>query len=65
MENLVFNASLPSIQSAIQISGDGSARVKFDIPSSEINAILKLPQFTGKSFKLCLVVDEQPDWSQA
>jgi len=41
MEKFHFLASLPPIQSAISVSGQGDgARVKIDIPQSELEAIL-------------------------
>lgn len=45
-----FIASLPDIQSAITISGDGSTRVRFDIPESEIAEAVKLVLLKGKAF---------------
>lgn len=37
MESFSFTASLPPIQSAISVSGQGDgARVKLDIPQSEV-----------------------------
>ena len=42
-DKLSFIASLPPIQSAIQVSGLGDgARVKLYVPQSEITAILRL-----------------------
>ena len=44
-----FTAALPSIQSAIQISGLGDgARVKFKVPQSEMVAVLKLQSLSGQ-----------------
>lgn len=44
MEEIKFSASLPEIQSAISIGGDG-ARLKIDVPESEIAAIIKLAAY--------------------
>ena len=56
---ITFTASLPPIQSAINLDGNGDgARIKLDIPRSDIAAILKLQQMTGKSFKV-VITDER------
>jgi hypothetical protein len=53
-----FTASLPPIQSAINLDGNGDgARIKLDIPRSEIEAVLKLQGLTGQSFRV-VVSDE-------
>ena len=53
MERFSFTASLPPIQSAISVSGQGDgARVKLDIPQSELEAILKLQLLAGTSFRV-------------
>ena len=44
MEDIQFVASLPEIQSAISIGGDGG-RIKLDIPESEIAALVKLAAY--------------------
>ena len=49
---LTFIASLPDIQSAITIGGDGSTRVKFDIPESELAEAIKLVMLKGQAFKV-------------
>lgn len=56
---ITFTASLPPIQSAINLDGNGDgARIKLDIPRSDIKAILELQQMTGKSFKV-VITDEE------
>ena len=40
-----FIATIPDIQSAMSVSGDGSARVKLDIPESELAEVLKFMAF--------------------
>ena len=41
MDKITFTASLPPIQSAISVSGQGDgARIKLDIPQSELPAIM-------------------------
>ncbi len=50
-----FNASLPPIQSAISISGQGDgARVKLDIPQTELPAILRLQLLSGTTFRVTI-----------
>ena len=51
-----FTAALPSIQSAIQISGmkDG-ALVKIEVPQSEISEILKLQRLAGEVFEVIII----------
>jgi len=54
-----MQASLPMIQSAISIGGDGATRVKLDIPSSELPNALKLVMLQGKAFKLTIEAEEE------
>ena len=55
MEKIEFIASLPPIQSAVSVSGNGDgARVKLDVPGSEMSEVLKLLLLTGKSFKVTI-----------
>ncbi len=50
-----FNASLPPIQSAINLDGNGDgARIKLDVPRSDIAAVLKLQELSGMSFKVVI-----------
>jgi hypothetical protein len=50
-----FNASLPPIQSAINLDGNGDgARIKLDIPRSDIDAVLRLQALSGQSFKVVI-----------
>lgn len=51
---LEFIASLPDIQSAITISGEGATRVKFDIPESELPNAIKLVMLKGQAFKISI-----------
>lgn len=41
-DKAVFRASLPMILSAIKVSGDGGARIQFDVPDSDLAEALKL-----------------------
>lgn len=50
-----FTASLPPIQSAINLDGNGDgARIKLDVPRSDIAAVLKLQELSGASFKVVI-----------
>jgi len=50
-----FIASLPPIPTAITLDGQGDgAKVKLDIPRSEIKAILQLQSLTETIFKVTI-----------
>ncbi len=50
-----FIASLPPIQSAINLDGLGDgARIKLEIPRSDIQAVIKLQALSGTSFKVII-----------
>ncbi len=51
-----FIASLPDIQSAISIGGDGATRIKFDISESELSEAVKLVMLKGQAFRI--VIDD-------
>ena len=54
-EKIVFTASLPPIQSAISIDGMGDgARIKLDIPASELIAVIKLQACLGRPLKITI-----------
>ena len=57
-----FTASLPDIQSAISIGGDGSTRVKIDIPESELSEAVKLVMLKGQAFQINIETIKQEDW---
>ena len=57
-----FIASLPDIQSAISIGGDGSTRVKLDIPETELSEAVKLVLLKGQAFKVKIETIKQDDW---
>ena len=51
-----FIASLPPIQSAIQISGmEDGAIIKLEIPQSEIESIIKLSSLTKTIFEVIII----------
>lgn len=55
MERFSFTASLPPIQSAISVSGQGDgARIKLDIPQTELPAIINLQLLAGQTFKVTI-----------
>lgn len=55
-----FRATLPEIQSAISVGGDG-ARLKLDIPESDIGAIMNLAYYgRGKVLNIWLNMDDTP-----
>ena len=60
---LEFIASLPDIQSAITISGEGATRVRFDIPESEIANAVKLVLLKGQAFKVKIETVEGYDFT--
>ena len=59
---ITFIASLPDIQSAISIGGDGATRVKFDIPESDLAEAVKLVMLKGQAFKIKIETIEQEGW---
>jgi len=59
MNKFSFTASLPPIQSAISVSGQGDgARIKLDIPQSELAAIINLQLLAGQTFKVTIEPEE-------
>lgn len=40
-----FLGTIPDIQSAISVGGDGAARLKIDVPESEIAEVIRLAGF--------------------
>lgn len=60
MNKFSFTASLPPIQSAISVSGQGDgARIKLDIPQSELPAIINLQLLAGHTFTVTVETSEQ------
>lgn len=47
-EPITFEATIPPLQSAIQVDGAGGCRVKIDIPESELPAIARLLLMRGR-----------------
>ena len=59
-EQIRFLASLPPIQSAFNIDGDahGSARLKLDVPGTEIAQVVRLLALRGKLLRVTVEVEE-------
>ena len=54
-DKIQFMASLPPITSAISVSGIGEgARVKLDIPATEMLAVVQLQLLCGQVFKVTI-----------
>ncbi len=52
-QKIIFTASFPAIQSAISIDGIGQgARIKLDIPASDMLQVVQLQAMVGKAFKV-------------
>lgn len=55
MPEIKFVASLPPVQSAIKVSGNGDgARITLEIPESELAEAIKLMLFRGKTFDVVI-----------
>ncbi|MDD4804292.1 MAG: hypothetical protein PHN69_03885 [Candidatus Pacebacteria bacterium] len=55
MDKITLVASLPPIQSAINLDGqEGNARIKLDIPQSELPQVIKLMLYRGQAFKVTI-----------
>ena len=54
-----FRASIPPIQSATSIGGDGSCRLKLDVPASDLAEVMKLAGFgMGKVLTMSVSVED-------
>ncbi len=53
-EKIAFIASLPPIQSAINLGGaeGDSSRIKLDVPGTETAAVVRLLLLRGQAFKV-------------
>ena len=55
INKIQFVASLPPIQSAINIDGQGNgARIKLDIAASEMLQVIQLQTMIGSAFKVTI-----------
>lgn len=57
---LTFRASLPPIQSAIKLDGQGGARIQLDVPEEDKGAVLVLSTMTERVF----VVRINDEWER-
>jgi hypothetical protein len=54
-----FRASLPPIQSAVSVSGNGEgARFKLDVSESEMPQAIRLMMLRGMAFKVTIEVED-------
>jgi hypothetical protein len=53
-KKLTFLASIAPLQSAIKIAHDGGGRVAFDIPESEMPAIMRLVLYRGRTVRITI-----------
>ena len=53
MDNIEFIATL-SGSSAIKIGDDGSAKIQFEVPTSELPEIIKMVAFVEKAFRVSI-----------
>lgn len=52
---IIFTASFPPIMSAITVDGvNGNARIKLDIPASDMLQVVQLQTMVGKAFKVVI-----------
>ena len=54
MAKIEFIASLPPIQSAINLDGQGGARIKLDVPEEYIEQVILLSKLTGEAFRVVI-----------
>ena len=58
-DKLSFIASLPPIQSAINLDGRGDgARIKLDVPRSDVLEIMKLQRLAEMTLRVTVEVEE-------
>lgn len=57
MSEIAFIASLPMVQTAVSIGGDGSVRIKLEVPEIFRDEALKLSTYAGKTFRVTVVPD--------
>lgn len=55
-EPIAFEATIPPLQSAIQVDGAGGARVKLDLPETELPAIARLLLMRGRVLEITVKV---------
>ncbi len=58
IDSITFLASIAPLQSAVTIASDGGARVKLDIPESEMDAVWRLVAMREKVLKVTIEAEE-------
>lgn len=58
-DKISFIASLPPIQSAIQLNGLDGARIKLDVPENEMPEVMKLVLLKGKAFRVTITQEKE------
>ena len=56
---VAFLATIPLLQSAIQVSGDGGLRLKLDVPESEMDAAVGLLTLRGQVLRVTVAPEKQ------
>lgn len=57
MDDIKFRASIPTLQSAITLDGNGDgARLKLDIPRSDVDVVTKLQRCTEKELQVEITI---------
>lgn len=62
---ITFIATLPPIQSAITLDGNGDgARIKLDVPRSHVGAVLLLQHYgAGRALRITVTIEpDPPEW---
>ena len=53
-----FSATIPDIQSAVNISGNRHARIKLDVSEQDIAQVVKLMTVSDKVLKVTVEIEE-------
>ena len=59
VEAIEFAASIPPVQSWMQVSGDGGARIKLDVADADLPQVLKLVLLRGQPLRVRVEVFPQ------
>jgi hypothetical protein len=57
-KQITFLASIPPLMSAIQVDGSGGARIKIDVPETDIEAVTQLMALRGEVLRVTVVIDD-------
>ena len=58
VKEVEFQATLPDVHTAIAISGDGSSKIRLDVPDCDLPEVMKLVLFKGQSFKVTITSED-------